>query len=559
MIHFQYAPYLLSLAAIPVMVLLYLLLIRWKKKANKKIGDPLLVEQLTKGFSTKKFKLKLVFFIVGFALCGFAVAGLVEPDGTQKINRRGIDIMIALDVSKSMLAQDIQPSRLERARQVISKIIDNSPEDKIGLVIFAGRAYLQMPMTVDHEAAKMYLATASPDDVPTQGTVISDALKMCYGAFNPKEKTYKTIILISDGEDHDDDALKIAKQLGKEGIMLNTIGIGSPQGAPIMDPATNSYKVDDKGNTIITKLNQDELSNLAKNGNGLYQLYSTTNEVANNIKKQLSGIGKEATISDSSYKAFKQYFQYFLAAALFLLIIEFFISERKRLNKKIAATLIIFFFISNTTFAQNAKNEIIKGNEAYKKNNYNAAENSYRDALKIADNNPTASFNLGNTLYRKDNTDEATEAFDNAIKNSSDNVIKENAYYNKGVAYQKAKKLPECIDAYKNALMLNPNDEDARQNLERALKEQKQQQQQQQQQNQKDKKQQPKPDQKKQDQQNKQDQQKQNDQPKPKPSKLSKQDAEEKLKSLLENEKQLQDKLHKIKGAAALDKPEKDW
>ena len=556
MIHFQYTPYLLSLAAIPVMILLYILLVRWKKKAAKKIGDPLLVKQLTKGFSSKKFNLKLVVFIIGFILCGFAVAGLVEPDGTQKINRKGIDIMIALDVSKSMLAQDIQPSRLERAKQVVSKIIDNAPEDKIGLVIFAGRAYLQMPMTVDHEAAKMYLSTASPDDVPTQGTVISDALKMCYAAFNLKEKTYKSIVLLSDGEDHDDDALKIAKQLGKEGVMINTIGIGSPQGAPIMDPETNSYKLDDKGNTVITKLNQDELSNLAKNGNGLYQLYSTTNEVANNIKNQLSGIGKETTVSDSSFEAFKQYFQYFLAVALFLLVLEFFISEKKKLNKKIATTLVIFFFMGSASFAQNAKTEIIKGNEAYKKSNYDAAENSYRDALKIADNNSTASYNLGNTMFRKDKTDEAVEAYDNTIQNTTDNATKENAYYNKGVAYQKAKKLPECINAYENALMLNPNDEDARQNLQRALKEQKQQHEQE---NQKDKKQQPKQDQKKQDQQNKQDQQKQNNEPKPKPSKISKQDAEEKLKSLLENEKALQDKLHKIKGAASPDKPEKDW
>ena len=559
MIHFQYTEYLLSLAAIPVMILLYVLLVRWKKKAARKIGDPLLVKQLIKGFSSKKFNGKFALFIIAFTLCGFAIAGLVKPDGTQKINRRGIDVMIALDVSKSMLAQDVQPSRLERAKQVISKIIDNAPDDKIGLVVFAGRAYLQMPMTVDHEAAKMYLSTASPDDVPTQGTVISEALKMCYSAFNPKEKTYKSIILISDGEDHDDDALKVAKQLCKEGIMINTIGIGSPQGAPIMDPETNSYKVDDKGNTVITKLNQDELSSIAKNGNGLYQLYSTTNEVANNIKNQLSGIGKEATISDSSYEGFKQYFQYFLVAALFLLVIEFFISEKNKLNKQVIATLAICFFITNSSYGQNVKSAIIKGNEAYKKNNFDAAENAYRDALKIADNNTTASYNLGNALYRKDNTDEAVEAFDNTIKNSSDNATKENAYYNKGVAYQKAKKLPECINAYENALMLNPNDEDARQNLQRALKEQKKQQQQQQKQNQKDKKQQSKQDQKKQNQQNKQDQQKQNNEPQPKPSRISKQDAEEKLKSLLENEKALQDKLHKIKGAAALDKPEKDW
>ncbi len=553
MLHFQYTEYLLSLVAIVIIVLLYILLIRWKKIAEKKIGDPFLVKQLTKQFSPRKFKFKLILFVIGFALCAFAVAGLVTPDGTQKIKRKGIDIMIALDVSKSMLARDIQPSRLERAKQVITKIIDNAPEDKIGLVIFAGRAYLQMPMTVDHEAAKMYLASASPDDVPTQGTVIGDALKMCYAAFNPKEKTYKTIILLSDGEDHDNDAIKIAKQLGKEGIMINTIGIGSPQGAPIMDPETNAYKTDDKGNIVITKLNEQELSEIAKAGNGLYQLYSTTNQVANNIKNKLSGIGT-ATLSDSSFDAFKQYFQYFLCAALLLLLIEFFISEKKKMNKKIITACLFFFFINNSLFAQNVKNEIYKGNEAYKKNNYDAAENSYRDALKIADNNATASYNLGNTLYRKNKTDEAVQSYDNTIQSSAGNATKEKAYYNKGVAYQQAKKLPECINAYENALMLDPNDEDARQNLQRALKEQKQQQNQ----NQKNKKQQqPKQDQKQQ-QQNKQ-QQKQNNEPKPQPSKLSKQDAEEKLKSLLENEKQLQDKLHKIKGAAAADKPEKDW
>jgi len=554
MLHFQYTEYLFSLAAIPIMGLLYYLLLRWKKIAAKKIGDPLLVKQLTKSFSSKKFNGKLIIFIIGFALCGFALAGLVKPDGSQKINRKGIDIMIALDVSKSMLAQDIQPSRLERAKQVISKIIDNAPDDKIGLVFFAGRAYLQMPMTIDHEAAKMYLASASPDDVPTQGTVISEALKMSYAAFNPKEKTYKTIILISDGEDHDDDALKIATQLGKEGIMVNTIGIGSPQGAPIMDPETNSYKTDDKGNTVITRLNEDELKNIAKNGNGLYQLYTNTNDVANNIKSKLSGIGK-ATLSDSSFEGFKQFFQYFLAAAFFLFVIEFFITEKRKVNGKVAAALLIFLFISSASFAQNAKNEIIKGNEAYKKSDFEAAENSYRDALKIADTNTTATYNLGNALYKKNNTDEAVKAYDNTIDNSKDNSTKEKAYYNKGVVYQKAKKLPECINAYENALMLNPQDEDARQNLQRALKEQKKQQQKQ---NQKEKKQ-PNKDQKKKDQQNKKDQQKQNNEPKPQPSKMSKQDAEEKLKSLLEDEKALQDKLHKIKGAAAPDKPEKDW
>ena len=547
MIHFQYIENLIALLVLPIMIVLYLAIIKWKKNTAKKIGDPLLVKELTSQYSPKKFLVKFLLFITSFALCAFAVAGLVEPDGTQKINRKGTDIMICLDVSKSMLAEDIKPNRLERAKQVISRIIDNSPDDRIGLVIFAGRAYLQMPMTVDHAAAKMYLSSASPDDVPSQGTVISQALKMCFAAFNPKEKTYKSVILISDGEDHDEDALKVAKQLAAQGIMINTVGIGSPQGAPIMDTETGQYKTDDNGQTVISKLKQEELSGIAKAGNGIYQLYSNTDEIAKNIKTRLSNIGQETVSSDSSFAAFKQYFQYFLAAAFLLLLIEFFLSEKKKLNFKNAIAVIIFLMFSNASFSQNANKEIIKGNKAYKENNFGEAENAYRNALKISEKDEIANYNLGNVLFKKDSIEEAAKAFDNAIKNTDNNEVKQKAFYNKGVSFQKAKKLPECIIAYKNALILNPNDEDARQNLQRALK----QQQQQDKKDNKDKKQQSKD-------QNKSNQQK-NNEPKPQPSKISKQDAEEKLKSLLENEKELQEKLHKSKGTAVPNSPEKDW
>lgn len=548
MLHFQYIEYFIGFAAIPLMIFLYYQLIKWKQKSATKIGDLSLVKELIGNYSSKKFLTKFILFVCAFALCVFAVSGLVIPDGTQKINRKGTDLMIALDVSKSMLAQDIQPSRLERAKQVVSKIIDNSPDDKIGLVIFAGRAYLQMPLTVDHEAAKMYLQSASPDDVPTQGTVIADALKMCFAAFNPKEKTFKSVLLISDGEDHDDEALKVTKDLAKAGIMVNTIGIGSPQGAPIMDPATGQYKKDEKGETVISKLNEQELSEIAKYGNGIYQLYTNTDAVASNIKNQLAKIGNDATISDSSYASFKQFFQYFLAGAFILLLIEFFVSEKKRNKIKNAVAVSVFMFISVSSFSQSPKSEIIKGNKAYKENNYNVAENAYRDALKNSDTNVTASYNLGNVLYRKNNTEDAVKSYDNAIAHAQNNEVKQKAFYNKGVAYQKAKKLPECIVAYKNALILNPNDEDARQNLQRALKQQEKQQQQNKDQKKNQKNQQ-------QQKQNKQ----QNKQTQPSPSKISKQDAEEKLKTLLQNEKELQDKLHKIKGAPVPDSPEKDW
>lgn len=546
MLQFQHIEYLLAFAALPIMIALYYMLQRWKKRAIKKIGDERLVNQLTQNFSSKKFLLKFILFVTAFAFCVIAVAGLVIPDGTQKVNRKGIDIMFALDVSKSMLAEDIKPNRLERAKQVITSIINHSPNDRIGLVVFAGRAYLQMPMTIDHAAAHMYLNSASPDDIPAQGTVISQALRMSAAAFNPKDKTYKAIILLSDGEDHDKDAIKTVKQLTKDGIIVNTIGIGSAQGSPIKDPATNTFKVDENGKMVISKLNEKELSDIALHGQGVYQHYSTTDQAVRNIKSKLDGIG-ETTITDKSFDTYRQFFQYVLALVFLILLIEFFIPEKKKMIKKITATGFGMLVISLSSYAQNATALIQEGNEAYKASQFDKAGIYYSEAKKQDETNAAANYNMGNVHYRQDKTDEAVASFDETIQNTNDNAIKQKAFYNKGVSYQKANKLPECILAYKNALLLDPNDEQARQNLERAMK-------QQQKENKQDKK-----DNKQNQKDNKKDQQKKDPEPKPQPSKISKQDAEEKLKSLLEKEKALQDKLHKIKGADGLNSQDKDW
>ena len=191
-----------------------------------------------------------------------------KPGETNKTNRKGIDIAIALDVSKSMLAADLAPNRLERAKQFIGKLMNEMPNDRIALVLFAGKAYLQMPLTVDHGAAQMFVSSASPDAVPQQGTVISDALKMSANVFNNAEKRFKAVILISDGEDHDEDAVKTAKELAEQGVMINTVGIGSPEGANIIDPATGEKKKDEAGNTVISKLNEEELKQIAKQPTG---------------------------------------------------------------------------------------------------------------------------------------------------------------------------------------------------------------------------------------------------------------------------------------------------
>jgi tetratricopeptide (TPR) repeat protein/uncharacterized protein YegL len=558
MIRFQHIEYLLALALVPVMVLVFLYVLRGKKNTIKKIGDPALVNQLIKDYSPSKFLLKFILIVTAFIAGVIALANPRMPQGSTMVNRSGIDVMIALDVSKSMLADDIKPNRLERAKQFIAKLIDKLPNDRIGIVVFAGRAYLQMPLTTDHSAAKMYLSSATPDVVPTQGTVIGDALKMCYNAFNTKEKKYKSVVLISDGEDHDKTAEKITRAMADEGVMINTVGIGSPEGTTIIDPATGETKTDADGHPVITRLNEEELKSIAGNGNGLYQLFTNTDETVDAMDKQLQSMGQRS-ITENSLVNFKNFFPWLLGLSLILLLTEFFISEvkkiavvKKTIIKKEAAALIALLILPCLLVAQNSNTLIKNGNDAYNKKEYDVAADNYKKAADKEPANEKAQYNLGNALYKKGNADDALQAYDAAIKSTKSKNDQSASWYNKGVSLQNNKKLPECIDAYKNALKLNPADEDARFNLQKALLQQQKEQQQKEQQD-KDKKK-PKDDKQKDKQQQEKDQQ----QPKPQPSKMTKKEAEEKLKALLQQEKNLQNKLRKV-DAASPDKPEKDW
>ncbi len=558
MFRFQHTEYLLTLAIIPVLVLLYFFVLNWKKKTIKKIGDERLVKELIKNYAPQKFAIKFLLVVTAFAAGALALANLRTPLGSEKVSRNGIDVMVALDVSKSMLAQDIKPTRLDRAKQVLGKLMDRLSNDRIGIVVFAGKAYLQMPLTGDHGAAKMFLSSATPDVVPTQGTVISDALKMCYTSFNAKEKKYKAIVLISDGEDHDEEAAALAKRMASEGVIINTIGIGSAEGTSIIEPGSNEPKKDKDGNTVITKLNEAELKTIAANGNGIYQLYDNTETVVSKLQTQLSSMDQRSVTEDSLVN-YKSFYQYFLLLALLLLVLDMFISERTKIKATQKAPAIkalilpfAFLFFALPAGAQNEKAIIKKGNEAYANKEYEKAAAEYK---KVTDKNPAntaANYNLGNALYKNSKADEAVTAYENAAGAATDKTDKSKAYYNKGVVLQNNNKLPECIDAYKNALKLNPNDEDARQNLQKALLQLKKQQEQQKKDKQQNK---PKEDEKQKEKEKQKQDEKQQPQPKPK---ISKKDAEEKLKALLQQEKNLQDKLHKA-DVAAPNKPDKDW
>jgi Ca-activated chloride channel homolog len=326
---FQHKEFIWLFAGIVILIFLFFGLIEWKKKVKKRMGDERLMDLLISNFSSRLFTSKFILLSGAFAIGIIAAMNPRQPGTTDNIKRKGIDVAIALDVSKSMLAADLPPNRLERAKQFISKLMNEMPDDRVALVLFAGKAYLQMPLTTDHGAAQLYVSSADPDAVPQQGTVISDALNMSAAVFNKTDKKFKSVILISDGEDHDEDAVKTAGDLAEQGVMINTVGIGSPDGAEIIDPATGQTKKDEAGNTVISKLNENGLKEIAKATNGIYVRLQNSDETVSALKSQLSQIERKA-FGDTSQMNFRTYYIWFAAAMFVLLIIEIFISERKR-------------------------------------------------------------------------------------------------------------------------------------------------------------------------------------------------------------------------------------
>lgn len=327
MLKFQHIEYLSGLILLVAFLGLFISVLVWKRKSIRKIGDRDLVEKLFTGYSSKFYRLKFIFLFIAFFFGVIGAANVQIGNKMEKVTRKGVDVVIALDVSKSMLAQDVQPSRLDRAKELISRMMDHMGNDRIGLLVFAGNAYLQMPLTVDFSAARMYLATVNPEMVPTPGTDIGKAISASSDAFDPQEKLHKSIVLISDGEDWDEGAVEAAKTAYDNGEVINTVGVGSPEGAPFRDPETGDYKRDENGNMVITRMNPGEMQAIAEAGHGIYQHLDNTDQVATNLVNKLDSM-QQKEFGENLYTDYTSYFQYFLGIALVLLLIEFCIPER---------------------------------------------------------------------------------------------------------------------------------------------------------------------------------------------------------------------------------------
>ena len=267
---FQYPLALYLLALVPVLILLFFLYKSWRRKSIRKVGDERLVNRLIASHSPAKALFRFFCILLALVAGVLSLANPRKPDESSSEAKKGIDIVVALDVSNSMLATDLAPDRMTRAKNFITRLIDELPNDRIGLVVFAGSAYVQMPLTFDRSAAKMYVSAAGPPSITAQGTSITEALEKSDVAFGEASERFKSVILITDGETHDQGALEKLPELASKGIMINTVGLGSPAGSTIIDPKTNQPKRDEAGGVIVSKLNEEILKQLSASTNGVY-------------------------------------------------------------------------------------------------------------------------------------------------------------------------------------------------------------------------------------------------------------------------------------------------
>lgn len=317
------------LITIPVFVVAYIVCTKRKRRQLVEFGDPELMAQLMPDASKSRPIWKFCLLMVALVLLIVAVARPQFGQKEKTIKRQGIEVMVALDISNSMLAEDVAPNRLDRAKQMLSKMMDNMVDDKVGLVVFAGEAFTQLPITCDYVSAKMFLNTTSPALIQSQGTAIGAALRTAMASFGTAEsEAGRAIVLITDGENHEDDAVAMAKQAYEHGIPVFVIGIGKPEGSPIPKAGTNEYMKDRSGQVVVSKLNEEMCQQIAAAGHGVYVRCDNTNTAMRALQKELDELAK-AEQESTIYADYNEQYQSFVLVALLLLVIEFFIMMRK--------------------------------------------------------------------------------------------------------------------------------------------------------------------------------------------------------------------------------------
>ena len=556
MFRFEDPQYLYLLSVILVFAVLRYISYRRQRSRLRKLGDPQLLRQLMPDVS--RFRPSVKFWLLQGALALLIVL-LARPQMGTRIShekRTGIETIIAMDISNSMRAEDVVPSRLDRAKMMVENLVDHFTDDKIGLIVFAGDAFVQLPITSDFVSAKMFLGNIDPSMMQTQGTDVASAIEMATHSFTQEQGIGKAIIVITDGEDHEGGALAAAEEAKKKGMRVFVLGIGSPAGAPIPVPGTGDYMKDNSGNTVMSALNEDMCRQVAAAGGGTYIHVGNNSNAQQLLDNELEKLSKKETES-TVYSDYDEQFQAFGILALLLLVLEVCILESRNpllkhvslfgTRRKVTTALLMLLVVVGAS-AQSDRQFVRQGNKQYRAGDYANAEVSYRKALEKNDRNSQAIYNLGNALFAQQKDSAAVAEFEKASKLERNPLRQSMCFHNMGVICQKNRLYGEAIEAYKQSLRLNPNDDETRYNLELCKRQQKKQDQ---------KKDQQKQDQQKQDQQ-KQDQQQKEKQKQQKPQ-MSKENAEQLLNAAIQNEKATQQRMKKAQQKPQRRNVEKNW
>ena len=587
MLRFAHPEYLWLLWVLPVMGVGLFVLHRWKRHLLRGFVSEALFSQLAPEMSTTKRFVKYGVLLLAVACLVVALTNPQVGTRLEEVKRQGIDLFVALDVSLSMKAEDIPPSRLGKAKRDVSDLLRKLHGDRVGLIVFAGEAYVQFPLTADYSAADLFINAVDVEAVPTPGTMIGNAIQLALRSFQSDLPTQKAIVIVSDGENTEGDIANAVQEASKQGVRIYTIGTGTSEGAPI--PLYNSsglridYKRDRSNNIVLSRLEEGTLQQIALSTSGSYRCTTSGGNEIDDVYKELSALEK-TEMGSLQVTGFEDQFHYPLVLAILLLVIEHLLSERRgkillkltRLVPIARALPLILLVAGPVLHGQTVRSHVQSGNEAYDKAKYADAEAEYKKALELDPGSRVAQFNIGNAYYKQRRLDESQRSYNASIATSKNPTDQSMGYYNLGNAFFQSNKLQESIEAYKQALRLNPNDEDARYNYLLAkdrLKQQKQpqqsnqqkrddqrqdkqgQQQQdnnQQQERKNQQQQQPQPEQAKQDRT-----QQQQLQAQPQKNQMPKDEAERILEALRNSEKELQKQLRKR--AAARVHIEKDW
>lgn len=570
---FEDSTYLTLLLVIPVLFALRLWMLWLRHRALRQWGDKELTRRQMPDVSRHRPMIKFCLLMGALALL---IVMLARPQiGTKVSNekRHGIEAIICMDISNSMLCEDVQPSRLDKCKMLVENMVDHFVNDKIGLVVFAGDAFTQLPITADYVSAKMFLQSTTPALIEEQGTDIAKAIELAQNSFTKQKNIGRAIIIITDGEAHEGQAVEAAKAAKKAGIKVFILGVGLDKGAPIPD-GEGGYMIDNSGNEVITRLNEQMCREIASAGSGTYIHVDNTNEAQERLNSELAKMQK-SEVSSVIYSEYDEQFQVVGLIAILLLVLEVLVFEAKpsyqktmNLFRKKHMAVAVLFLLPVALSAQNDRMLIRQGNRQFHSQQYEKAEATYRKAVAANPKNPEAQYNLGCALMVQQKDSMAVGCFQKAGELQTDKLRRAQTYHNMGVIFQQNKQWSNAVEAYKESLRMNPKDNETRYNLALCLKQKQKEDKNKKNRNQgqgknKDNKDKKKDDKNKDD-KNKNDENKDKNQDKDKrnqdtPDKMSKENAEQLLNAAMQQEQATQQRLKKAQSQPRRSRHQKNW